>query len=258
MQRSLLSYLRRLRNHEFAEAYQLICNNLYIEELEASNVAQAVKAVLDYANKIGLLKNLKRKHVNTQKLDALKKERHQYLLSLRGRVAYCMKSPAKEEREAAKILHTWMLAYHEFFSGATIHPQSRLVSNMRGELNEVEELSTALSALNLVHTVNSIAIITSDMRHLHLTRLKENKEASAQAKHIRETAFAHIVTLWKTLEVATALKTHDGELCRTLFESINWVIIDFKARYLDKTTRRENERLKDQENKNTPLDPAEV
>ena len=79
------------------------------------------------------------------------------------------------------------------------------------------------------------------------------KEESAQAKHIRDTAFAHLVTLWKSLEVSTSLNTHDGALCRSLFESINWVIIDFKAKYLDKVTRRENEKLKETEQDNNPV-----
>ena len=230
-----------------------------IEELEADNVTMAVEAVQNYAGQLMHLKTLVRKHPITEQLDALKKERHQYLLSLRGRVAYCRKSPSDDERNAANRLHMWMLAYREFFKGATIHTQSRLSNNMSDELRHELDLSLAIDDLGLTNTMDSIVANTYQMRSLHLERLKENKEAAALADSIRATAFAHIVTLWKTLEVATALKTHDGELCRGLFESINWVIIDFKAKYLGKNTRRENEKLKDQQaNSSSAPDFSEV
>lgn len=253
MQRSLISYMRKLRNHEFAEAYSLIASNVGLEELEADYLSQAVDNVRGYAKNLTQLRNLKRQHPITEQIDLLKNERHQYLLSIRGRVAYYMKSPMKDEQVAAKRLSVWLSAYHEFFKGAKIHAQSNLVDNMCSEIDQVEAIATSISDLSLVSTINSIKMVTSDIRHLHLKRLQEVKEESAQAKHIRDTAFAHIVTLWKSLEVSTALNTHDGALCRSLFESINWVIIDFKAKYLDKVTRRENEKLKETEQDNNPV-----
>lgn len=256
MQPSLLSYLRKLRNHEFAEAYELISSNLEIEELEGNHLNQAVKSVQDFAPQLVHLKNLVRQHPITQQMDDLKKERHQYLLSLRGRVAYCRKSPTAMECNAANRLHVWMLGYHEFFKGATIHTQSRLTTNMSNEIQSEADLSAAIDDLGLISTMDTIIAITNQMRELHLMRLKHNKEAAALAERIREIAFAHIVTLWKTLEVCVALKTHDGVLCRGLFESINWVIIDFKARFLGKATRRENEKLKaDQPQPETDPEP---
>lgn len=253
MQPSLLSYLRKLRNHDFAQAYNLICNNLSAGELtEGSVLLQAVEAVQDYAPKLLLLKGLIRQHPISQELDILKKERHQYLLSLRGRVAYYLRSPDKTERANANILHLWLLSYHEFFSGASIQPQSRLCINMCGEIDASEELETIIADLNLSNTVDHIRSITSTMVELHLVRLNQIKEESAKVKLVRETAFKHIQTLWKTLEVSVALKTNDGAVCRALFDSINWVIIDFKARYLGKNTRRENEKLKEEQEGELP------
>lgn len=250
---SLLSYLRKLRNHEFAEAYELISVNLASVEMEEGNLCQAIDEVRGYVSKLVHLKNLKRQHPITEKLDALKKKRHQYFLSLRGRVAYCRKSPTKEEALAANRLHYWMLSYREFFKGATIHTQSRLSANLNDEVVIDPSIMEGVALLGLNATMDAIMEITSEMRLLHLVRLKEKKEEAALADSIRTVAFAHIVTLWKTLEVSVALKTHDGELCRGLFESINWVIIDFKAKYLGKNTRRENEKLKETEQDNTPV-----
>lgn len=253
MQRSLLSYMRKLRNHEFAEAYSLIASNVGLEELEADYLSQAVDNVQGYAKNLTHLRNLKRQHPITEQIDLLKNERHQFLLSIRGRVAYYMKSPMKDEQVAAKRLSVWLSAYHEFFKGAKIHAQSNLVDNMCDEIDTTEAIFSSVEALGLTRTIDSIKLVTTDIRRLHLQRLQEVKEESAQAKHIRDTAFAHIVTLWKSLEVSTALDTHDGALCRSLFESINWVIIDFKAKYLDKVTRRENEKLKETEQDNNPV-----
>lgn len=252
MQRSLLSYMRKLRNHEFAEAYSLIASNVGLEELEADYLSQAVDNVKGYAKNLTYLRNLKRRHPITEQIDLLKNERHQYLLSIRGRVAYYMKSPMKDEQVAAKRLSVWLSAYHEFFKGARIHAQSNLVDNMCDEIETTEAIQGPIEELGLIYTIQTIQAITSNIRRLHLQRLQEVKEESAQAKHIRDTAFAHIATLWKSLEVSTSLNTHDGALCRSLFESINWVIIDFKAKYLDKVTRRENEKLKEEQKGEQP------
>lgn len=255
MQPSLLSYLRKLRNHEFAEAYELICDNLTVDGLDEtadSNVIQALERVEDYARELPFLKNLKRKHHITPRMDEYKKARHQYLLSFRGRINYYMKSPIESERATANLLNIWLSGYQEFFSGATIHSQSRLVSNICDETESDESLEQSVSELNLTATFNEIRSITSRMRVLHLARLKQKKEDSARAKLIRKTAMGHIITLWKTLEVSAALDTLDAEVCKTLFEKINWVIIDFKARYLGKNTRRENEKLKEEQEGELP------
>lgn len=256
MQQSLLSYMRKLRNHRFAEAYELICTNLQVEELTAPHVKQAVEEVQEYARSMELLKNQKRQHPISQQLFELKKERHQYLLSIRGRIAYFMRSHDPQERIAANTLQLWINSYHEFLRGASIHDQSRLVSNMTGEIEQTAEINAAFRLLGLISTMEAIELITADMRTLHLRRLNDKKATAAKTDRIKNTAYARLSTLWKTLEVGIALRTADEAECRQLFDSVTWVIIDFKARYLDTITRRETAKLKAEDD--AAPDPAEV
>lgn len=258
MQQSLISYLRKLRNHEFAESYELICANLVVEEeLTAENVKQAIDSVQAYASELQFLKTLQRKHPNTKQIDSLRNKRHQALLSLRGRVSYFRRSPNVDESLAAELLYDWLSTYREFFNHKSTHSQTRMIDDMDADLSESESLSEAINTLNLVSTLDTIKATSTALRRLHLARLNENKDAAQRAKLIRETAFAHIQTAWKTIEVAVSLRTGNTAECLRLFDSINRPIIAFKAKYLGKTTRRENEKLKaEEEEQNNPPAPT--
>lgn len=246
MQKSLIPYMKRLRNHEFAEAYSLVCKRLVVGESTSENITQAVTEVDSYSSELKFLRNMRGQHPHTKNIRALREKRHQYFLSLRGQISYLARSPIAEEKESAQLLQIWLQRYHEFFKRRSIHAQSRLLANISEEIASSAEIARALSNLNLIPIITSIEVATEDIIDLNQERKDDTKAAAVKAKQIRDTACFKLETLWKALEVSLALRSGSAAESNSLMEGINLAISDFKALYLSKTTRRENQKLEDE------------
>lgn len=249
MKTNYLPFLTRLRNIEFPVAYQSICTQFEDEAFEAENVQQSFDAAKDYLSEVRKLKNMRLQHPLTETIGELTKERHQSLLSLRGRVTYFLKSPLNDERTAAKTLDTWLYGYRDDFVNPSIKAQSGIVDSMAENLDVDEAISEAVVALGLVSTLNSLKLMTTDIKIADRKRLKDRKAKLLKAKIIRDAAYTKMKTFWKSIEVQIELKTVNVEKHINYLNDINWAITDFKSSYLSKTTRNANAALKVEEEK---------
>ena len=249
MKNNYLTYLIRLRNVEFQVAYAKICSQFEGEVFEAENVQQSFDAAQNYLPEVRKLKNMRLQHPLTETIGELTKERHQSLLSLRGRVTYFLKSPLNDERTAAKTLDTWLYGYREDLIYPSIKAQSGIVDSMAENLDVDEAISEAAVALGLVSTLNSLKLMSTDIKSADNKRLKDRKAKLLKANIIRDAAYKKMNTFWKSIEVVLELKTVDIAKYTNYLDDINWAMADFRSSYLSKTTRNANAALKAEEEK---------
>lgn len=249
MKNNYLTYLIRLRNVEFQVAYAKICSQFEGEVFEAENVQQSFDAAQNYLPEVRKLKNMRLQHPLTETIGELTKERHQSLLSLRGRVTYFLKSPLDNERTAAKTLDTWLYGYREDLNYPSIKAQSGIVDNMSVSIDVDAALFEAVETLGLIPSFDSLKMTTADIKLADNKRLKDRKAKLLKAKIIRDVAYSKMNTFRKSIEVVLELKTVDVIKYSNYLDDINWAMADFRSSYLSKTTRNANAALKAEEEK---------
>lgn len=242
MQKNLLPYLNRLRNHEFAQAYHLICKELLTSESTQPNVVQAIEAIQSYSKEMIHLAAEQRTHPFTESVVAIKEKRHQALLSLRGRIAYLQRSPFDDVAKSAKTLRPWLEAHREFFRTATIIDQSRLVHNLSSTLEESTTLQAAVTKLGMLEDIMQLGALTHEIQSLDASRKKDWEADRVKAVQVRQQALKKLVALWRVLEVSVSLELEDMQEAKAMAHEINTVMIYFKRKHASKLTRRENQK----------------
>lgn len=253
MDQNYLPYIKRLKNQVFPVAYERICTDFSGEEFTAENVQLSFDNVKMFVNELRFLKRMQLQHPLTRVITQQKIDRHQQLLSLRGRVTYFLKSPVAAERNAAIALEIWLLNYHESFKSPTISEQTGLVNNMDTEIKHSTVLMESIAALNLNGTLDSIHELTAEMNINHKKRSDDRKAALRKATLLREAAFKKLTTFWKSIEVAIELGTADVAVYTEYLNQINWTMIEYKAMALNSKTRSVNAALKAEEEKENAL-----
>ena len=249
MKKNNLVFLNRLHNQVFPVAYEKICSQLENEEFSVDSVQQSFDSASSFINELRYLKNTKFPHPLTKVIAELRDERHQSILSFKGRINSFLRSPIVVERNAANVLHGWFAIYQEFYNSPSISGQTGMINGMSKDIIESAVLSDSLEALNLSITMNSLVTTTSKIKEHDETRLKDRKAALLKAKTLRGIAYKKMMTLWKSIEVAIELKAGDVVKLTEYLNDINWAMVDFKTSVLSKTTRRVNAALKAEEEK---------
>ena len=240
MVKSNLVYLKRLHNQVFPVAYENICARLEGEEFSVESVQQSFDSAESLINELRFLQNMQIPHPLTETITQQRDDRHQYVLSLKSRVASFMKSPIAAERNAAKTLQVWLYGFREFYKNASINGQTGMINTMSKNINESSVLQNAAETLNLNVIMDSLVSITTDIWEKHQIRLNDKKAALLKAKKMREIAFKRMTTLWKSIELAIELGTGEVGKYTDYLNEINLAMAEYKALYLSKMTRRIN------------------
>lgn len=146
--------LNRLVNKEFPGAYRQIVTHLEGVEFAVEDVQLAFNAVKAKVANLDYIKSNLVLHPLTAELAELNEERHQHLLSLKGRVVYAKKSPIVEERKAAKTLHVWISREHDSFTSKNKERQNDAVHRIEHDLTLDIEMINALETLGISSTVD--------------------------------------------------------------------------------------------------------
>ena len=254
MDKNYLPYLKRLSNQLFPVAYEQVCTKLDEKEIAAENVQLSFENAKEVVEELKFLKKMRIPHRLTKTLSLKKNERHQFLLSLRGRVNYFLKSPSVEERNAAEVLNQWLNGYSESFKNPTIDGQTSTINNMKLAILKREDLSESITVLGLSGTMDSLAAYTSGITRDKKTRSDDNKAVLRKAEILRQDAYKRMETLWKSLEVAIEVDPENADMYKDCLASITWEMTGFKAVVLSNETRRKNAKLKAEEENANPED----
>lgn len=232
--------LTRLRNQEFSAAYGQICSILEKDEISVEYVAQSLEVVKAHKAKLIFLKNMNVRHPLTKTITELKHTRHDALTSLKGRVTSILKSPIKEECDAAKVLATWLLRYHKHLSRASIHEQTSMVNEMMDEMNKSANIQTAITIIGVTNLIDSIQANTMELEEVFLTRNKERKEERREAYEMKHVAYADMKMLFNSIEMAITLGDGDSAVYMGYVNEVNGIMETFKTKYLSRISRLQN------------------
>lgn len=255
MDKNLMPYLAKFSNQKFKIAFERICSRLEekSEEFTVDDVTQSFESATAYIDKLQILRpDKKGAHRLSKTIVEKRDSRHQSLLSLKGRVAYFLKSPVDSELKAALELNSWLNKFSKDLSRPSLEDQSEMVRNMSNDLALYVSISSALESLALFDTWNVIQSETSEILHFQAIRAKERVELVLKGQEVRRIAYDMMKMLHNTIE--TAVKLEKGDIAKHLeyLRIINVAIADTKSLHLNSKTRRINaaEKAAEQEKQN--------
>ena len=251
MKKNLLPYMAHFSNEEFKIAYELVCSRLEGEEFTVEDVQLAFDNANEYISELEILRSDGGPHPLTKPIAEKRNLRYDYLISLRGRVTYFLKSPIQDEREAAQVLSLWLSRFSKNYARPSINKQTEMVNNMCKDLAESDTMNDAFITLALLDTFDQIQSISMALQKQHAAREEERRASVLKATNVRNVAYDKMKTFRTTIE--TAIKLGKGDIDKHLeyFRIINFALADTKALYLSNTTRRKNAALKaEEENEN--------
>ena len=202
MEKINLSFLNRLRNQEFPDVFRAICSVLERDEITETYLVDNLEKVKAKKEGLGLLKNMKRKHPITKTIREMTISRHDYLLSLRGKITYGLKSPIAEERNAANVLDAWLDRYLEYLKLPRTTEQNTLVEQMADDMDNFADINDAITSIGLQNMFDAIKAITQDIMTAY-DRRSESKEAERiKANKVRNEAYDAMKRLINALDMA--------------------------------------------------------
>ncbi len=240
MRKLNISYLIRLRNQEFPEAYGTICSILERTEMTEEYVAACFENAKAHKNKLGYLKNMKVKHHLSRIIRELNNDRQDYFLSLKGRVTYNLRSPNETERQGAKVLSLWLEGYREYLSIPRIHEQNLLVDQLSDDIETKARIGTAMREAGVMEIFESIELITSDIRTAYLQRSQEKEAQSRKVRALKSEAYVAMKTLLNAIGMAIELKSEDSDMYVGYWNEISRVLDQFNVKTLSRATRKKN------------------
>lgn len=240
MKKLNISYLIRLRNQQFPEAYGTICSILERNEITEEYVTACFENVKAQRQKLGFLQNMKVKHHLSGTISELNNDRQDYFLSLKGRVASNLRSPNETERKAAKVLDLWLEGYREFLSTPRILEQNLLVDQLSEDIETQARIGTAMREAGVMEIFESIELITADIRTAYLQRSQEKEAQSRKANALRSEAYAAMKTLLNGIGMAIDLKSEDSAMYVGYWNEISTVLDQFNVKTLNRATRKKN------------------
>ena len=251
-------YLNRLVNQEFPSAFKEIISRLEGEEFSVEDVQQA----FDYLKtQVGELKDIKSNtalHPLTKVIRNSTDERHQHLLSLKGRVLYSLKSPMASERQAADVLYTWLNRERDSLSSKNAVRQTQTVDRMQDDLATSENLNDALGTLGMSGIMDSLRATTSSILRNRSTRKDDKMKGRKKTNELRRNAYKALQTFITAIEQAIVLGKGDQvDNVRYLME-IDEVISEYNAAHERRVTRVKNAAQKaEDENQNAAPENGE-
>lgn len=240
MVKSNVYYLKRLINHQFPRAYRRIVSRLEGEEFAVEDVQLAFEQVKAQNAALDYLKNSQFKHELTQEIGEMRNARHQHLLSLRGRVLYCLKSPIAEEQAAAKVLEAWLGRESGFLRARSIHGQAQSIHSLIHSISLSSPIGEALGTLGLLPVIEALDRISDQIDLHHSTRQDDKLAAAKEANEMRRVAYDAMQTFVVAIEQAISLNKGDREQHVGYLIDINTVVTDFYRLHLSRLTRRKN------------------
>ena len=246
-----LSHMMRLKNQDFPEAFSTICSILERTELNEPYLAACLSLAKVEFNKLGLLKNIRRKHPLSRTLHELILERQDYFSALRGRVTYCFKSPDVKERRAAKVLDFWLDGYSELLSIPRMRQQSLLVDQLLDDMSNSSAISDAMDDAGLRSYFNSIVDITQQIRETILVRSAQRQDYRKKAYTLKRSAYNTMKVLMNALHMAIKLDSEDKDTYVKYWNEICDILTMYNVDVLSRATRRKTAAEKeDAENEN--------
>lgn len=249
-----ISYLSKLRNQKFPEAFDNICTFLERGEITEDYLAACLNNVKAKKGELILLRNKRMKHPLTRTMSELNSARQDYLLSLRSTITNSFRSPYADERNAAKVLDIWLDGHREYLSKPRIHDQNRLVYQLTEEVDKDSALESAMELLNLTRIFGSIKMATSDIKAAFVKRSADQEAHNKKAAELRDGAYEWMKLLINALELAIKLESENSATYVGYWNEIAKMLDNFNASEQSRSTRRRNTAEKNEQSVDDEVD----
>lgn len=202
MRKINLSSLNRLRNQEFPDVFRAICSVLERDEITETYLADFLEKAKAKRGGLGLLKNMMRKHPITKPINDMTEDRHNYLMSITGKITAGLKSPLANERKAAQVLDVWLQRYSANLKKPRTTEQNTLVEQMTEDIEIDTNIAEAMESLDLDPSFASIKLITADIMKAFDDRSENREIERIMAKEVRREAYEAMKRLINALDMA--------------------------------------------------------
>lgn len=234
------SHLMKLKNQEFAVAYNEVIDLLDSEDITVEYVTKALAGAKAESAKLVFLRNMRRKHHLTHPINQLMVDRNDYFTALTMSVKTGLKLPSPASREAAAVLTQWLEAYKEPLSKVRLVQQTSLATQLLEELSREPRIMSAVEELALEGVLESIANANSDVKVQIQKRAKDLVASRRKAQELKRNAYEKLMVLLDALKMA--IKLGDGE--RAVYvryvNEINQVLDFYRATVTSRNTRNKN------------------
>ena len=250
LRRLSLSYLGELRNQEFPDAYASICRKLEGCVITEEYVTECLELAIAKQGELGLLKNMRAKHLLTTTISELSKDRQDYFRLLNATVKNAFRSPFEEDRKAAKLLDLWLDRYREFIYKPKMSHQHNLVNQLNDDIANNPEIAKAMDTLNLIEILSSIEATTEDIKAAEDERSRDREAQSRAASELRRNATEAIKSLMDALRIAITLKSENSATYVGIWNEVCMKLGELNAATQSRRTRMRTAAKKAKENEN--------
>lgn len=240
------SFLMRLNNQEFPQAFKEICSLYDEEQIEVMYVKESLIRLKAHEAYLQFVWEMRNPHRLTKVLRQQNKDRKDNLVSLRARIKATKQSPIASEREAAQILYLWINKHRKHIYSQSTIIMERLVDNLQTEVRHDERISAALTELHLSSVLSSIVVLTMDITENVNTRHKENEKNKQKIDKIKRAAYSDLISFLKSLQTAVNLEDPKEGFYWGFETEIYSRFDKYSARLLARKTRRDNAKLEDE------------
>lgn len=240
MQNINVSYLYRLRNQAFPEAFSTICSILDRSEIAEEYLAACLAKAKAHIPKLVCLKNMNLTHPLTKKLSDMKYERHDYFLAIKGRVSNNLRSPKETERKASAVLDLWLHGYRQYLATASINEQNNLVIQMADDISSDLEIATAMDDADCSDIFSAIESLSINIKDAILKRSADRVAKRRKADVVRRAAYKDMKTLLNGIDMAINLGSDDSSTYVGYRTEISDILNQFNAKTMSRATRKKN------------------
>jgi len=234
------SFLMRLRNKEFPQAFKEICSIYEEEQIEELHVKESLSRLKAHLDELKFVWEMRNPHPLTEVLLEQNKLRKEYLVGFRNRIRAIIKSPIAEEKTAAKTLFFWINKHRKDIYSLSGIIQNELVDNLQTELGANEKIVLALSTLELTNVFDSILSLTNQIKAYVAKRHDDDQKNLIKTTRIRREAYAELVQFLKSLQTGVHLEDPEVGFYADFERKIDSRVDKYRARLLNRSTRKTN------------------
>lgn len=251
------SHLMQLRNQEVAVAYDEIIDVIAGEEITVDYVAEAYNDLVGGSEELVVLRNMNKKHYLTKTIKEQSDERYGYFTVITDTVKTAFKSPSMDKRAAAKTLDEWLEPYRKSLSRPLLGVQTTLTKEISDEVNKVAHLFDAITTLELVPVLDSIKLITGDIKSNITKRGKELSAERREAKRLKRNGYGKMNVFLNSIEMVLNLNGENKEAYLRYAKEINERLDYYKTAVQSRSTRFKTAAAKEQANSEKEGENAE-
>lgn len=243
MQKMHISFIKDLKNFEFAQLFSHLDARLDEENFESSVLQKTTKKVKSHVEKLVLLKHANPSHPLTTVINDKLRTRTDYLACMRMKIDANLLSNIPEERVAADTLKRWLERYKKDLYPPSIDVQGNVVRCVMQDRDQKEFLRKAFILLQLNSLLEDVLQLTNEINMHDRQRLREKTHNQMEVAGLRDNAYKDLQIAVNAITVSYSIADdEEQQQLADLSVGINYWLRDFRTKLLSRRTKSKNKR----------------